>query len=231
VRTATREALSRWRTGFGDSILADHGYKSSVNAKEDLKGKNGIIFLKDCFVRDGEKARVGDHIDLWKRTQPKASLIPGTTRRKYSLGIDMMAPAVLPLVFAAGGAAASDYTPIGRTVAEIAGYTLSLHNHVGGCLLHYSGTAAAGDIKLQIPWPCQFYLDREGEVRTLAVADAEVAVVEHAAPDPESPKDCDTRLHAVRISGRGIRASEYSDRVAACPPFQWDEPVFTGLFE
>jgi hypothetical protein len=147
------------------------------------------------------------------------------------LGFEMMAPAVLLLVFTAGCAAASDHTTIGRTVAEIAGYTLSLHNHGGRCQLHYLGTAAAGNIKLQIPWPCQFHLDRDGDVRTLAVADAEVAVVEHAAPDPESPKDCDTRLQALRISGRDIRASEYSDRVAACPPFQWDEPVFTGLFE
>ena len=34
--------------------------------KKKIKSSNGIIFFKDCFAREGEKVRRGDHIDLWK---------------------------------------------------------------------------------------------------------------------------------------------------------------------
>jgi hypothetical protein len=41
-------------------------YTDGAKAKVALAGKNGIIFFKDCFTREGETARRGDHIDLWR---------------------------------------------------------------------------------------------------------------------------------------------------------------------
>jgi Type VI secretion system (T6SS), amidase effector protein 4 len=41
-------------------------YKDGAKAKVALASKNGIIFFKDCFTREGETTRRGDHIDLWQ---------------------------------------------------------------------------------------------------------------------------------------------------------------------
>jgi len=33
--------------------------------KKKIKGKPGIVYFDNCFIRPGETARKGDHIDLW----------------------------------------------------------------------------------------------------------------------------------------------------------------------
>jgi hypothetical protein len=30
-----------------------------------LQKHNGVVFFKNCFTREGETERVGDHIDVW----------------------------------------------------------------------------------------------------------------------------------------------------------------------
>ena len=52
------------------------GFSKSVeltgdNYYEYVKGKKGIIFFKDYWLRTGEKERTGDHIDLWWGTTLK----------------------------------------------------------------------------------------------------------------------------------------------------------------
>jgi hypothetical protein len=42
-------------------------FMDGAEAKATLQDKSGIIFFKDCFVRDGETTKVGDHIDLWNK--------------------------------------------------------------------------------------------------------------------------------------------------------------------
>jgi hypothetical protein len=52
-------------------------YTDVQKAKDKLKGKNGIIFFKDCFVRANETAQDGDHIDLWRLGETKGFSDPG----------------------------------------------------------------------------------------------------------------------------------------------------------
>jgi hypothetical protein len=40
-------------------------YKDGAKAKEEIQGKTGLIFFKDCFTRQNETVARGDHIDLW----------------------------------------------------------------------------------------------------------------------------------------------------------------------
>ena len=42
--------------------------------------------------------------------------------------------------------------------------------------------------------------------------------------------DCNTQLQGVRINGTRTQVSKHHDRVASCPPFQWDEMVFNALY-
>lgn len=56
------ESLANW---LYDKIGRPKIYTDGADAKKKIAGKNGIIFFKDCFQRDGEATRRGDHIDLW----------------------------------------------------------------------------------------------------------------------------------------------------------------------
>ncbi len=58
------ESLASWlwrRNQLGPPKV----HSNAETAKERLEKKTGIIFFKNCFTRDGETVRTGDHIDLW----------------------------------------------------------------------------------------------------------------------------------------------------------------------
>jgi hypothetical protein len=42
-------------------------FTDGATAKATIQEKSGIIFFKDCFTRDGETTKSGDHIDLWNK--------------------------------------------------------------------------------------------------------------------------------------------------------------------
>lgn len=58
------------------------------NFEDSVKGKTGIIFFQDYWLRAGETTPTGDHIDLWKKNELAGSgsvasffrvTLPGTT--------------------------------------------------------------------------------------------------------------------------------------------------------
>lgn len=83
---------------------------------------------------------------------------------------------------------------------------------------------------LNLPWPCQFHLDKSGQPRIIRSGKFEYLMVESSKPLANS-RDCETHLRAVRAMGQRWKISDAQDRVAACPPFQWDNMVFSGLFK
>ncbi|PAU61568.1 hypothetical protein BZL41_14045 [Pseudomonas sp. PIC25] len=113
------------------------------------------------------------------------------------------------------------------TEARLGERQLTLEEHDGRCALVEPGQA---DLDLQLKWPCQFHRDREGGLRTLQVGENRVLLVESSEKVPDS-QDCRTEIQAVRTLGTGLEPSEAVSRVAACPPIQWDDKVFIGLFE
>ena len=58
------ESLANW---LWKRIERPRIFTNAQRAKEDLNSKQGIIFFKDCFTREGETVRRGDHIDLWNK--------------------------------------------------------------------------------------------------------------------------------------------------------------------
>ena len=74
-----------------------------------------------------------------------------------------------------------------------------------------------------LAWPCQFHTDHQGKVRVLSEKSVQWLLI-------ESTTDEATQLQAVRIQGTRVTLSPYHDRVAAKPPFQWDQAMFKGLF-
>ncbi|UZZ13293.1 hypothetical protein NDO41_12745 [Ectopseudomonas mendocina] len=104
---------------------------------------------------------------------------------------------------------------------------LQLQDHAGQCRL----IGEDGGLDLLLKWPCQFHRDPQGKLRTQQVGSTQVLLVESSEPDEPPSRDCDTTLQAIRTTEQGLEASTVVSRVAACPPFQWDEKVFIGLFE
>ncbi|AZE49418.1 hypothetical protein C4K04_3748 [Pseudomonas chlororaphis] len=86
-------------------------------------------------------------------------------------------------------------------------------------------------IDLSLKWPCQFHRDPSGTLRTRQVGTRQVILVESSEPLPSPSLDCRTEIQALRSTGQGLEASSAVSRVTACPPFQWDEKMFIGLFE
>ena len=52
-----------WKAHLGRPKI----YSDPAAGKERLKASQGLIFFKNCFTRDWETARTGDHIDLWNK--------------------------------------------------------------------------------------------------------------------------------------------------------------------
>ena len=62
-----------WKNHLGRPKI----YTTGVTAKADIQSKQGIIFFKDCFTRNAEVERRGDHIDLWFKGLAKGYTDPG----------------------------------------------------------------------------------------------------------------------------------------------------------
>jgi len=68
------ESLAHW---LSKKIEKPKIYTDGATAKQALQSKTGIIFFKDCFTRQGESKKQGDHIDLWNRGLTKTYDDPG----------------------------------------------------------------------------------------------------------------------------------------------------------
>ena len=84
---------------------------------------------------------------------------------------------------------------------------------------------------LDIPGPCAFHKDKRGAIRTIRHGKYEYALVESAKQVNVAPSECETHLRSIRAAGRKFQISQHKDKVASCPPFQWDRLLFTALFD
>lgn len=109
---------------------------------------------------------------------------------------------------------------------------LRLEERSGSCSAVASvNQRAAADHPLGIPWPCNFHTDGTGAVRTIQGSGYVYALVESSQQTAAEGNDCETHLRSIRLSGRSIDVSQHQDRVASCPPFQWDTMLFRELFD
>lgn len=112
---------------------------------------------------------------------------------------------------------------------KIAKVTLSLEQQGNSC--HIKNTSSSTPAQnLNLPWPCQFHTDKSGQPRIVRSGKFDYLLVE-ASNQAANSQDCDTQLRAVRAHGGKWQVSQYQDKVASCPPFQWDNMVFTALFK
>ncbi|MCK9607153.1 MAG: hypothetical protein M0R33_11970 [Methylomonas sp.] len=84
---------------------------------------------------------------------------------------------------------------------------------------------------LDMPAPCHFHTDKMGNIRTLDESGYVYILIESSKQMPRQHSDCETHLQSIRIKGTLVEISKHKERVASCPPFQWDAFMFTELFD
>jgi hypothetical protein len=86
----------------------------------------------------------------------------------------------------------------------------------------------AQHFKTSMPWPCSFHVDPAGKVRTKQHLKYTYLLVESSTR--VSHKECETFVQAARVSGSTVQLSKHRSRLGACPPYQWETPLFTEAF-
>jgi hypothetical protein len=146
--------------------------------------------------------------------------------------IQWFAGAFLGLSFtlSAGVAAQADVSSSSATEA-VSGIKLAIVEGSPECLLRWENAGESEEIGLQVPSPCQLHRGPGGEVRVKTSGGKQYVLIESASRQAGAAQDCITFVRALVIEASAVRASPHTARVAACPPFQWDEKMFTALFE
>ncbi|MCB0516479.1 MAG: hypothetical protein KDD49_10485 [Bacteroidetes bacterium] len=63
------EELAEWLVNHPLEVGTTPVQLTGENFEEYVQGKQGIIFFRDYWQRDGEKGRTGDYIDIWNKNE------------------------------------------------------------------------------------------------------------------------------------------------------------------
>ena len=134
----------------------------------------------------------------------------------------------------------SSQTQTDVVTETIEGKQFKLINNAGKCRLIFDDKS----IDLKLPWQCDFHRAADKTVRIFPrdfyrenkkipknYKNTQIFLIEYSAANPSSPNDCRTQLQAVKIVKGKVYTSELTSNLASCPPFQWEEKNFIGLFE
>ncbi len=99
------------------------------------------------------------------------------------------------------------------------------------CIVRARREAGNIDLRLSVSSPCALHRDRDGAIVTRVVNGTHVLLVERSERDATRPGSCDTRVQAIAVTPDAVRVSKAVERVAMCPPFQWDDVMFLALLK
>jgi hypothetical protein len=208
--------------------------KNKGLAQQLLRNYKGVIFFKNCFIREGETGKNGDHIDVWydgrARTYQnfngsdevwfwklnwgvEVKQAPATnpmqrhaTRRFFPLAsiTAVLAASALTLGTCAGSAEAQDRSE----VAPAESARIRDHDFVlRGKVLSYSGTGGDSRLALEEQAPCRLHRDGTGQVRSMQVGDATVFLIE-CSVEKGSSGDGAKRLCDTTLRGIVVKRAE-----------------------
>ncbi len=99
------------------------------------------------------------------------------------------------------------------------------------CVLIWTGHDRQQEIAAGISGPCALHKTLKGEIRYYKDAGRNIVLIESSQPDPSRGiKSCITNIRAFAYDEQSFVLSAHTSRVASCPPFQWDQKMFTALF-
>jgi hypothetical protein len=129
--------------------------------------------------------------------------------------------ALLLSIHALGASAQETYQTVG--------VVLRIEQENDQCLVVAVGAdSVPRKMALDIPAPCAFHRDTAGAVRTFSRNGVTIALLEHSMKRTDGLSGCRTRLQPIELGAAGEISKKPVRRVAACPPFQWDQKVFVA---
>lgn len=109
-------------------------------------------------------------------------------------------------------------------------FSASVEAGDGACQLRLARGESVATYRLALPSPCALHLAADGSPRVVKRGDGLFFLIESSTPPSAGSLDCDTRIQAVRLDGFGADLAPVVERVAACPPMDWDDAVFLSQF-
>lgn len=116
--------------------------------------------------------------------------------------------------------------PAPEQTAVVGEQKLTLVEKQQRCVMQAEGSE---DVAMDIPWPCQFSVDRNGSSHVETFHNVPIVIVLHAVKKPDS-RSCASQYRAVRLMQGKLEPSVISHS-AACYTGVGDQKDYTGVFE
>lgn len=111
--------------------------------------------------------------------------------------------------------------------ASLNGQAVTLENQQQRCVLKRADQSL---LPLDLPWPCQFSVEKDGRSHVEIFRSVPIVKVLHVAADPDKPLNCRTQSRAVRLIDGRLELSPPS-RSAACATGVGDQKSYSGVFD
>lgn len=108
----------------------------------------------------------------------------------------------------------------------LGGQQLTLGNDQQRCVLRKPDQSV---LPLEMPWPCQFAVDRQGKPHIESFNNVPIVIVLHVSVDPANSRECRSEYRAVRQIKGQLEPSVVA-RSASCLRGAGDQKDYTGLF-
>lgn len=120
---------------------------------------------------------------------------------------------------------------VAMSVSAAKAETVEVRSGVNECIVVWTGASGRQEINTGIPAPCAIHKTLKGELRVYRDGNRSVVLIETSVPDPSrGEKSCITQIRGLAYDAQSATLSKHISRVASCPPFQWDQKMFTALF-
>jgi hypothetical protein len=111
-------------------------------------------------------------------------------------------------------------------VVSMGGQQLTLENDQQRCVLRKPDQSI---LPLDMPWPCQFTIDRQGKPYVATFGKVPIVIVIHVEADPADSHVCRSEYRAIRQINGQLEPSIIA-RGASCMRGAGDQKNYTGLF-
>ena len=111
-------------------------------------------------------------------------------------------------------------------VVTLGAQQLTLENNQQLCVLRKSDQSV---LPLEMPWPCQFAVDRQGKPHIESFNNVPIVIVLHVSVDPANSRECRSEYRAIRQIKGQLEPSVVA-RSASCLRGAGDQKDYTGLF-
>lgn len=111
-------------------------------------------------------------------------------------------------------------------VVTLGGQRLTLENNQQQCALRQPDQSV---LPLEMPWPCQFAVNRQGKAHIESFNNVPIVIVLHVDVDPADSRECRSEYRAIRQIAGKLEPSIVA-RSASCLRGAGDQKDYTGLF-